>query len=107
MHFATHTLPQRELPPWEDPTLDRAGFAADCHGACAACPAVGSCAERVVCRCLKVTEETVITAIRSRGAATVAELRTVTGAGDGCRCCHKELKAYLAVYSPASSPSMC
>ncbi len=106
MHVASHTLPRLERPPWEADPLEQT--ATDCHGACAACPAVGSCAERVVCRCLRVTEETVIAAIRTRGAVTVAELRTVTGAGDGCRCCHKELKAYLAVYSPSvSSPSMC
>jgi hypothetical protein len=31
-----------------------------------------------------------------------------TGAGDGCTCCHKQLKQYLTVYSPSSSsPSMC
>jgi bacterioferritin-associated ferredoxin len=61
---------------------------------------VGSCADRVVCRCLKVTEETILTAIRLHGTVTVRELRTVTGAGDGCTCCHRELKQYLAVYAP-------
>ena len=96
-----HALPLTERPPWESD-------ATDCTGTCAACPAVGSCADRLVCRCLGVTEETVIAAIRTDGARTVMELRTVTGAGDGCRCCHQELSAYLAVYSPlSSSPSMC
>lgn len=101
---ATTHLPIADRAPWEaDPAAE------DCAGSCAACPAVGSCADRVVCRCLKVTEESVIAAIRTRGATTVLELRTITGAGDGCRCCHKELTAYLAVYAPASSssPSMC
>lgn len=78
-----------------------------CVGSCQSCPAVGSCPDRMVCRCLKVTEETIIVAIRQNGVATIKELKTITGAGDGCMCCHKELKSYLAVYSssPSSSPS--
>lgn len=78
-----------------------------CTGTCQACPAVGSCAERIVCRCLKVTEETIITAIRTHGLRTVRELKTVTAAGDGCTCCHQELRTYLAVYSPSSSELIC
>jgi len=79
----------------------------DCTGTCSSCPAVGSCADHIVCRCLKVTEETIITAIRVEGARAIRELRTLTGAGDGCTCCHKELRQYLAVYSPSSSPLIC
>ena len=76
----------------------------DCAGACRSCPAVGSCPDRVVCRCLRVTEQVVIEAIVTLGVRTVKELRTATDAGDGCTCCHKELAAYLAVYSSSSSP---
>jgi bacterioferritin-associated ferredoxin len=72
----------------------------DCEGICAACPAVGSCADRVVCRCLKVTETVIIGAIRGLSLTTVTELKRITGAGDGCTCCHRELKQYLRVYSP-------
>jgi bacterioferritin-associated ferredoxin len=54
-----------------------------------------------------VTEETVIVAIREGNARTVLELRTLTGAGDGCTCCHKQLRAYLDVYSPSSSSVIC
>jgi bacterioferritin-associated ferredoxin len=80
----------------------------DCTGTCSSCPSVGSCAERIVCRCLKVTEHEVVTAIRTHGTRTIRELRTITGAGDGCTCCHKELRQYLAVYSsPSSSPLIC
>ena len=79
----------------------------DCTGTCSACPAVGSCPDRVVCRCLKVTEESVIVAIRTHGARTIRELRTLTGAGDGCNCCHQELRQYLTVYSSSSSPLIC
>ena len=74
-----------------------------CGGSCRTCPSVGSCAERVVCRCLQVVEHTVITAIRTHGARTVRELKTLTGAGDGCMCCHRELKSYLTAYLPSSS----
>jgi NAD(P)H-nitrite reductase large subunit len=80
---------------------------ADCAGACRSCPAVGSCPDRIVCRCLKVTEAVVIDAIVTLGLRTVKEVRKATEAGDGCTCCHKEIAAYLAVYSPSSSPSMC
>ena len=79
---------------------------ADCAGACRACPAVGSCPDRIVCRCLKVTEEVVIGAIVTLGLRTVKEVRQATEAGDGCTCCHKEIHAYLAFYSPSSSPSV-
>lgn len=74
-----------------------------CTGSCQSCPSVGSCADRIVCRCLVVTEETVITAIRDGNATTLRALRTVTGAGTGCNCCHKELRVYLQTYAPSSS----
>jgi bacterioferritin-associated ferredoxin len=79
----------------------------DCTGSCRSCPAVGSCPDRIVCRCLKVTEQTVIDAIVTLGLRTVKEVRQATEAGDGCTCCHGELAAYLAVYSPSSSPLIC
>lgn len=82
--------------------LDHEG---DCSGACSSCPAVGSCAERIVCRCLRVTEERIIDAIRSNSARTLIELRQLTEAGDGCTCCHRELLSYLRVYAPAEEPA--
>jgi bacterioferritin-associated ferredoxin len=108
------TRPPRALGWIETQSQEGAGFAmtelnhvADCTGSCSACPAVGSCPNRVVCRCLKVTEQAIIAAIRVEGARTIRELRTLTGAGDGCTCCHKELRQYLAAYSPSSSPLIC
>ena len=80
---------------------------ADCTGTCASCPAVGSCPDRVVCRCLRVTEEVVIDAIVTLGLRTVKELRQATDAGNGCNCCHKELAAYLTVYASSSSEPIC
>ncbi len=79
----------------------------DCAGSCRSCATVGSCPDRVVCRCLGVTEEAVISAIVTLGLRTVKEVRQATEAGDGCTCCHRELAAYLAVYSPSSSPVIC
>jgi assimilatory nitrate reductase electron transfer subunit len=74
-----------------------------CGGDCRTCSAIGSCPDRVVCRCLGVTEQTVVSAIVHLGVRTVKELRGATGAGTGCRCCHRELQGYLTVYS--SSPA--
>jgi bacterioferritin-associated ferredoxin len=80
----------------------------ECEGVCRSCPSVGSCAERLVCRCLKVTEHEVVTAIRRHGLSTVQEVKAMTKAGDGCRCCHRELHSYLAIYASSSPlPSMC
>ena len=80
---------------------------ADCAGACKSCVTVGSCPDRVVCRCLRITEDTVIDAIVTLGLRTVKEVRQATEAGDGCNCCHRELAVYLTVYSPSSSPAIC
>jgi bacterioferritin-associated ferredoxin len=80
----------------------------DCTGSCRSCATVGSCPDRVVCRCLKVTEQTIVSAIVTLGLRTVKEVRKATEAGDGCTCCHREIAAYLAVYSPSSSSAnMC
>ncbi len=79
----------------------------DCTGTCSTCPSVGSCADRVVCRCLQVTEQTVITAIVTLGLRTVKEVRHATEAGDGCTCCHREIHQYLTVYASSSSPVIC
>jgi bacterioferritin-associated ferredoxin len=80
---------------------------ADCTGSCHGCATVGSCADRIVCRCLKVTETDVIAAITTGGARSLVELQMLTEAGTGCTCCHRELRNYLAIYSPSSSPAIC
>ena len=83
--------------------------AGHCTGSCQGCTTPGSCPDRVVCRCLKVSETEVIEAITVHGVRTLKELRLITEAGDGCTCCHRELNAYLAIYSPSSSssPAIC
>jgi len=57
----------------------------------------GTCPERLVCRCLQVTESEVVTMIETLGLRTVREVRQATGAGDGCTCCHDEIRKQLAM----------
>lgn len=63
-----------------------------CAGPCAGCP------DRVVCRCLKVTEEMIAEAIVSLGLRSVRDVRAATGAGDGCTCCHQSIRELLTVH---------
>jgi len=53
------------------------------------------CPNRVVCRCLKVTEGEIVEAIVNHDLETIRELKRMTGAGDGCTCCHEELETYF------------
>jgi NAD(P)H-nitrite reductase large subunit len=69
-----------------------------CPGPCSGCP------DRIVCRCLKVTEGTIVQAITTLGLRTVKEVRAATGAGDGCTCCHQQIRAYLEVHAPVVGP---
>lgn len=82
------SLPQQDARVCPDP----------CAGPCAGCP------DRIVCRCLKVTEGTIVEAITTLGLRTVKEVRNVTGAGDGCTCCHQQIRAYLEVHAPTVAP---
>ena len=68
-----------------------------CPGPCAGCP------DRVVCRCLKVTEGAIVEAVTTLGLRTLKEVRRATGAGDGCTCCHKQIRALIEVHSPATA----
>ena len=56
---------------------------------CATCP------ERLVCRCLQVTEADLVSALMRFELRTLKEVRLHTGAGDGCTACHKELRRML------------
>jgi len=61
---------------------------------CTDCPA------RVVCRCLQISEETVVEAIAELGVRNIRELRRCTGAGEGCTACHVELQELLLEHAP-------
>lgn len=62
------------------------------------------CPGRLVCSCLKITEEQLLTALDTLQIRTLRELRRQTGAGDGCTACHRRLELYLerSAYSAAS-----
>ena len=57
---------------------------------CSGCPA------KVICRCLQVTEAAVVEAINRRELRTLKDVLRHTGAGDGCTCCHAEIRQILA-----------
>lgn len=74
------------------PQIDQRACADPCAGPCAGCP------DRIVCRCLKVTEETIADAIVSLGLRSIRDVRAATGAGDGCTCCHQSIRELLTVH---------
>jgi bacterioferritin-associated ferredoxin len=51
--------------------------------------------ERLVCRCLRVTESSLVEALSNLGIKTLTDVRRHTGAGDGCTACHRLLVKYL------------
>ena len=56
---------------------------------CIGCPA------RMVCHCLQITEDVVLTALETLNIRSVSDLRQHTGAGEGCTACHRRLRQYL------------
>jgi NAD(P)H-nitrite reductase large subunit len=44
---------------------------------------------------LQVTEQEIVSSITMHGLRTVREVKSTTGAGDGCTCCHKEIHEIL------------
>lgn len=52
------------------------------------------CSSRLVCRCLQVTEDVLLSAIQE-GCVTVKDLRRHTGAGGGCTACQRTLRSYI------------
>ena len=76
------------------------------------CPTRPSCAdcsvsERLVCRCLQVTEAVLIQVLTTREIRTLKDLRQHTGAGDGCTACHVRLKRYLEEHAYSSVSPIC
>ena len=59
------------------------------------------CDRRVVCHCLKVTEDAVVRTATDLGLRTVHEVRLYTGAGDGCTACHRRLCRLLEAAAPS------
>lgn len=80
------------------PHADARSCSDPCAGPCAGCP------DRIVCRCLKVTEAVIVEAVQTLGLRTVKDVRAATGAGDGCTCCHSQIRELIEVYTPAALP---
>ncbi len=51
--------------------------------------------DRVICRCLNVTESEAQTAISAFNVESVRELGRCTGAGKGCMACHGRLRSLI------------
>jgi bacterioferritin-associated ferredoxin len=54
-----------------------------------------TCPGRIICHCLQVTEEAVLSVLGAEAACTLQDLRQRTGAGEGCTACHRTLRKYL------------
>ena len=48
-----------------------------------------------VCTCLKLTQVDLVKAIQCLDIRTLKDLRSHTGAGEGCMACHRRLRCYL------------
>lgn len=51
--------------------------------------------DEVICRCLNVRRSTIEAAVAVCGLASIRELKSTTGAGDGCTACHARLRELL------------
>jgi bacterioferritin-associated ferredoxin len=69
-----------------------------CGRDCRECPA------RLICRCIKVDEAAILDALSRHPVRTVKDIRRLTGAGDGCMCCHPKLQRYIDAQAAAQSP---
>jgi bacterioferritin-associated ferredoxin len=58
-----------------------------------------TCTDRVVCRCLQITESELIQVLTTREVRTIKDVRRLTSAGDGCTACHELLKQYIEKYA--------
>jgi NAD(P)H-nitrite reductase large subunit len=56
---------------------------------------IATSTERVLCHCLRVTEQQVNEAIECQSLCTLREVMRATGAGRGCMSCHSRIKALL------------
>ena len=63
------------------------------------------CTDRLVCNCLRVTETALREVLVSLPVRNLKELRQLTGAGDGCTCCHDRLRQLIAEHAYSSSAS--
>jgi bacterioferritin-associated ferredoxin len=60
--------------------------------------------DRVVCRCLQVTETELREAIARCQLQTIRDVACSTGAGDGCTACHRTIQQFLRSSSCPMQP---
>lgn len=53
---------------------------------------------KVVCHCMQVTEDAILEALAMFDIDTIKDLRHYTGAGDGCTCCHPQLRRMIETH---------
>ncbi len=73
-------------------------------------PSTNSCPDcpgRLVCRCLRVTEAVLVSALTTGEIRSVQDIRRCTGAGDGCTACHRLLRRYLDGNAHSSLSPIC
>ena len=71
------------------------------NNSCADCPG------RLVCRCLRVTEDVLVEALTTCEIRSVQDIQRHTGAGDGCTACHRLLRRYLEGSAQSSLSPIC
>jgi bacterioferritin-associated ferredoxin len=52
--------------------------------------------DRIVCRCLGISESEIRCALMDGTASCLRSLMSATGAGTGCNCCHRAIKDLVA-----------
>jgi NAD(P)H-nitrite reductase large subunit len=70
----------------------------------------GTTNAELLCRCLRVSADEVVRAVRHDGLETVEQIRQQTGAATGCLACLVKLKAFVAqltqkTYAHAALPT--
>jgi NAD(P)H-nitrite reductase large subunit len=67
-----------------------------CPRDCSSCPELADGSDRIICRCLRVTEAAILGAVDQFGLTTLVEIKCHTEAGTGCTACHKRICRLLA-----------
>ena len=57
----------------------------------------------MICHCLEITREMLHDAVVGLDLRNLHELRQVTGAGDGCTACHRQLRIFLEQHGRADA----
>jgi bacterioferritin-associated ferredoxin len=68
------------------------------------------CSDRIVCRCLGVTELELVEALSTEEVRDLKDVRRHTRAGSGCMACHQLIRMYLErrrYACSSSSPPSC